>query len=156
MGLDAMVLVFWLLSFKPSFSLSSFTFIKRLFSSFPLSAIRLMSYMHAKLLQSCPTLCDPMDCCLPIFCVHGILQARILECVAMPSSRGFSHRGIQPCSPALAGGFFTTSAIWEALWSTSNCKVYCLISKCFDIFLISFYHWIFSLIPFWAVWLGFF
>ena len=41
-------------------------------------------------LQSCPTLCYPMDCSLPGSSVHGILQARILEGVAMPSSRGFS------------------------------------------------------------------
>ena len=40
MGPDAMILVFWMLSFKPTFSLSSFTFIKRLFSSSSLSAIR--------------------------------------------------------------------------------------------------------------------
>ena len=40
--------------------------------------------------QLCPTLCDPMDCSLPGSCVHGILQARILEWVAMPSSRGSS------------------------------------------------------------------
>ena len=40
MGLDAMIFVFWMLSFKPAFSLSSFTFIKRLFSSFSFSAIR--------------------------------------------------------------------------------------------------------------------
>ena len=44
----------------------------------------------AKLLQSCPTLCDPMDCNPPGSSVRGILQARILECVAMPSSRGSS------------------------------------------------------------------
>ena len=37
-----------------------------------------------KSLQSCPTLCDPMDCNLPGSSVHGILQARILEWVAMP------------------------------------------------------------------------
>ena len=36
--------------------------------------------------QSCPTLCDPMDCSLLGSSVHGILQARILEWVAMPSS----------------------------------------------------------------------
>ena len=41
-------------------------------------------------LQSCPTLCDPMDCSLPDSSVHGILQARILERGAMPSSRGSS------------------------------------------------------------------
>ena len=40
--------------------------------------------------QSCPTLCDPIDCSSPGFSVHGILQARILEWVAMPSSRGSS------------------------------------------------------------------
>ena len=40
--------------------------------------------------QSCPTLCNPMDYSLPGFSVHGILQARILECVANPFSRGSS------------------------------------------------------------------
>ena len=40
----------------------------------------------AKLLQSCPTLCDPMDCSLPGFSVHGILQARTLEWVAISFS----------------------------------------------------------------------
>ena len=42
-------------------------------------------------LQSCPTLCNPMDCSPPGFSVHGILQARILEWVAMSSSRGSSR-----------------------------------------------------------------
>ena len=42
-GLDAMILVFWMLHFKPTFSLSSFTFIKRLFSSSSLSATRVVS-----------------------------------------------------------------------------------------------------------------
>ena len=45
----------------------------------------------AKLLQSCPTLCDPMDCSPPGSCVHGILQAKILKWVAIPSSRGSSQ-----------------------------------------------------------------
>ena len=45
----------------------------------------------ARSLQSCPTLCDPMDCSPPGSSVHGILQGRILECVAMPSSRGSSQ-----------------------------------------------------------------
>jgi len=44
----------------------------------------------AKSLQLCPTLCYPMDCSLPSSSVHGILQARILEWVAVPSSRGSS------------------------------------------------------------------
>ena len=47
--------------------------------------------MHAKSLQSCPTLCDTMDCSLPGSSSHGILQARILEWVAMSSSRRSSR-----------------------------------------------------------------
>ena len=47
--------------------------------------------LRVKLLQLCPTLCDPMDCTLPGFSIHGILQARILEWVAMLSSRGSSQ-----------------------------------------------------------------
>ena len=48
-------------------------------------------WMSAKSLQWCQTLCDPVDCSLPGFSVHRILQARILEWVAMPSSRGSSQ-----------------------------------------------------------------
>ena len=44
--------------------------------------------MHAKSLQSCLTLCNPMDCSPPDSSSNGFLQAGILECVAMPSSRG--------------------------------------------------------------------
>ena len=45
----------------------------------------------AKSLQSCPTLCNTMDCSPPGSSVRGIFQARILEWVAMPSSRGSSQ-----------------------------------------------------------------
>ena len=45
----------------------------------------------AKSLQSCPTLCDPMDCSLPGSSVHGTLHARIMEWVAVPSSRRSSQ-----------------------------------------------------------------
>ena len=44
-----------------------------------------------KSLQSCPAFCDPMDYSLPGYSVHGILQARILEWVTMPSSKGSSQ-----------------------------------------------------------------
>ena len=47
--------------------------------------------VHAKSLQSFPTLCDPIDCSLSGSSVHGILQARLLEWVAVPSSRGSSR-----------------------------------------------------------------
>ena len=50
MGLDTMILVFWMLSFKPGFSFSSFTFIKRLSSSSLLSAIRVVSSAYLRLL----------------------------------------------------------------------------------------------------------
>ena len=50
MGPDAMILVFWMLSFKPTFSLSSFTFIKRIFSSSSLYAIRVMLSVYLRLL----------------------------------------------------------------------------------------------------------
>ena len=69
--------------------------------------------MHANSLQSCLTLCNPMDCSLPGSSLHGILQARILEWVAMSSSRESSDPGIKPVSlmsPALADRFFNTNA----------------------------------------------
>ena len=50
MGPDAMIFIFWMLSFKPTFSLSSFTFIKRLFSSSSLSPIRVVSSAYLRLL----------------------------------------------------------------------------------------------------------
>ena len=81
-----------------------------------------LACVHTKLLQSCPTLCDPMDC--PTLTPYGACQ--------VPLSMGFSRQqfwGRLPCpppgdlpdrdpvmelvplkSPALAGGFFTTSA----------------------------------------------
>ena len=59
-------------------------------------------------IQSCPTLCDPMDCNPPVSSVHGILQANWLPC---PPPGHLPDPGIEPASlisPALAGGFFTT------------------------------------------------
>ena len=49
--------------------------------------------MLSQSLQSCPTLSDPMEYSLPGSSIHGILQARILECVAMPSSKGSQRVG---------------------------------------------------------------
>ena len=74
-------------------------------------------YVCAKSFQLCLTLCNPVDCSPPGSSVHGILQARVLEWVAMPSSRGSSQPRDQThifMSPALAGGFFTTSTTWES------------------------------------------
>ena len=59
MGPDAMILVFWRLNFKPVFSLSSFTFIKRLYSSSWLSAIRVVSSAYVRLLIFLPAILTP-------------------------------------------------------------------------------------------------
>ena len=63
-----------------------------------------MMYLYAaaaaKPLQSCPTLRNPMDCSLPASSVHGILQGRILEQVAIPFSRGSSQPRTESISPA--------------------------------------------------------
>ena len=61
--------------------------------------------LHA---QSCLTLYDPMNFSRPGFSVHGILQARILEWVAISSPRESSQSMAQTASPALAGQLFTT------------------------------------------------
>ena len=64
----------------------------------------------AKSLQLCPTICDPMDYSPPGSSVHGILQARILEWVAISYSRGSSGPRDQTCvscDSCIAGGFFT-------------------------------------------------
>ena len=58
-------------------------------------------YVHDRLLQSCLTLCDTMDLSPPGYSVHRMLKARILEWVAMPSSKGFPNPGIEPRSLAL-------------------------------------------------------
>ena len=67
-----------------------------------------------KVTQSCPTLCDPMDCSPPGSSVHGILQARILEWVAMPSSRACSWPRYGTWVSCIAGRFLTVWATREA------------------------------------------
>ena len=57
--------------------------------------------VHVLVTQSCPTLCNPMDCNPSGSSVHGVLQTRILEKVAIPFSRGSSQQGIKLGSPAL-------------------------------------------------------
>ena len=57
--------------------------------------------------QSCPTLCDPMDCSPPGSSVHGIPQARIPEWGAIPFSRGSSQPKDRTHVSGIAGEFFT-------------------------------------------------
>ena len=93
--------------------------------------------VHVKSLQLCPTLCNPMVCSPPGPSVHRILQARIMESVAMPSSRDLLDPGMEPISlmsPALAGGFFTTRATWKvpvrSLEEGVTCPSTCSIVGC--------------------------
>ena len=71
--------------------------------------------MRAKSLQSCSTLCDPMDCSPPVSSAHGIHEARILEWVAMPSSRRSSELRDRTCISCIAGRFFTAEPLGEPL-----------------------------------------
>ena len=79
-------------------------------------------FMHAKLIQSCPTLCGPVDCSPPGSSDQGILQARILEWGTIPSSKGSSwprnrtHLSSISCN---GRGFFATRATWKAQWPFS-------------------------------------
>ena len=64
--------------------------------------VYLIPWVHAKLLQSHPTLCDPIDCSPPCSSVHGISQTRILKWVAISFSRGIFltqglNLGLPPC-----------------------------------------------------------
>ena len=74
------------------------------------------AYVHAKSLQLCLTLCSPMDCNPPGFSVHAIFQTRILQWVAMPSSRESSQPRDQNRVSCIAGGFVTAEASREAHW----------------------------------------
>ena len=69
----------------------------------------IISYFFLKVTQPCLTLCDPMD-----YTIHGILQARILEWVAFPFSRGSSQARDQTQVSHITGRFFTSWAIKEA------------------------------------------
>ena len=51
--------------------------------------------------QSCPTLCDPVDCSPPGSSVHGIFQATVLEWIAFPSPGDLPNPGLEAGSPAL-------------------------------------------------------
>ena len=72
------------------------------------------SLLHSKVVQSCPTLCNPTACRLPGSSVHGILQARVLEWVATSFSRGSSRPRDQTRVSSIADRRFTVWASREA------------------------------------------
>ena len=69
------------------------------------------AFVHVQLLQSCLILCDPVDCRPPGSSVLGILQARILEWVAMPSFRGSCRPRDGTNVSWFRGGFFTAEPL---------------------------------------------
>ena len=89
--------------------------------------------MHAKLLQSCPTLCISMDCSLPGSSVHGIHQARIPERVAKLSSRASSRPRDRTHVFCVAGGFFTAEPLGKprpvVYWVSNTYKVWTLVRE---------------------------
>ena len=72
----------------------------------------LSACMHTKSLQLCSTLCDPMGYSPPDSSVHGILQARILEWIAMPFFRDLPYSGIKPAACSLTPFFLKSSNSW--------------------------------------------
>ena len=89
--------------------------------------------MHAKSLQSCPTLCNPMDCSPPGSSVHEDSPGKNTRMGCHALLQTFLAQGLNwdLLSPALAGGFFTTSNTWEAH----------IIVQLILILLSSFYTW---------------
>ena len=83
--------------------------------------------LKVKVAQSCLTPCDPMD-----YTVHGILQARILEWVAMPSSRRSSQPSDRTQVYGIAGGFFTNWGIREAHLNLRDKKQHFWLRRDFD------------------------
>ena len=83
-----------------------------------------------KLTQSCLTLCDPMD-----YTVHGILQTRILEWVAVPFLWDLSNPGLEPTSPTLQvdslPGEQPGKPIFMSKWLSYKCLIYSTISSIF-------------------------
>ena len=81
--------------------------------------------VHAQSLQSGPSLCSPMNCSPSGFSVHGILQTRILEWVAMFSSRGSSQPRIEihvSCVSCIAGRFLTTKPPGKSMYHIQRDK----------------------------------
>ena len=98
-------------SIKESFLGRSFSTVKTRF---------IQNKVKVKVAQSCLTLCDPVD-----YTFHGILQARILEWVAIPFSRGSSLPSDQTQVSYIAGGFFiswATRGAHKVKWNTKNGK----------------------------------
>ena len=99
----------------------------------PLWTLRHSSWLlesESEVTQSCPTLCDPVDCSLPSSSVHGILQARILEWGAISFSRGSSWPRDRTWVSRIGDRCFnlwaTREAPWLFTWNQIDSKVMCV------------------------------
>ena len=117
----------------------------------------------AKLLQLCPTLWDPMDCRPPDSSVHGILQARILEWVAMPSSRWIFptqrsnpcllrllHWQVGPLPLAPPGKYMCCLCI---IFGEMSIQIFCLFS--IGLYIYLFFYWIVRILYICWIWVPF-
>ena len=98
--------------------------------------------MDVLVMQLCPTLCDLMDCSLPGSSVHGILQARILEWVDIPFSRGSSWPSEWTQVSCTAGRFFTVWAM-ECFTLIEEINTICIgVHLCFRFYpILVFFCW---------------
>ena len=80
-----------------------------------IGAWNVRSIVNSEVAQSCPTLCDPMDCSLPGSSVHGIFQAIVLEWIAISFSRGSSQSRDQTRVSRIVNRHFTVCATRDVL-----------------------------------------
>ena len=97
--------------------------------------LNLKFYVYLLVTQSCPTLCDPVDCSPPGSSVHGILQAGILEWVAIPFSRGSSWPRDWTQVSCTAGGVFTICDTREAQFAVCAPKRASYLFGCLGIYI---------------------
>ena len=87
-------------------------------------------YKVSEVAQSCPTLCNPMDCSLPGFSVHGIFQARVLEWVAISFSRRSSLPRDWTWISCIVARPFTISTTREVLCISMYMFMYVCVCLC--------------------------
>ena len=86
----------------------------------------------AQSFQSCPTLCNPMDCCPPGSSIHKMLQARIRSGLPCPPPGDLPDLGIKPASPVycITGGFFMHWDTWVAIAHLTILKIFARLFIC--------------------------
>ena len=116
-GSDAMILDFWMLSFKPTFSLSSFSFIKRLFSSSLLSAISVVSSAYLRLLIFFPAVLIPA-------CASSSKTFLVMYCAYKLNKQGDN---IQPwCTPFPV---WNQSNVQFLVLTVASCPAYSFLKR---------------------------